>query len=160
MESHTGRDRSASLANPAARLWSRARFAMGQYWRSGEAAAARGRRHRRGDRLGLRDAAAPGLTGLDRVRSQTEDDQRAMLEDLLRRGVAEGGIAPDVTTEDALLQLLGPLILITCGIHDFDATEPPTCMWRAGSWGLWSAYSSGRASSSVEHPDGFAVTEG
>jgi AcrR family transcriptional regulator len=65
-------------------------------------------------------AKTQGQTGLDRVRSQTEDDQRAMLEDLLRRGVAEGRLAPDVTPDDALLQLLGPLILITCGLHEFD----------------------------------------
>jgi AcrR family transcriptional regulator len=65
-------------------------------------------------------ARAQDQLELDRLRSQTEDDQRAMLEDLLRRGVAEGRLAPDVTPEDALLQLLGPLILITCDLHDFD----------------------------------------
>jgi len=65
-------------------------------------------------------AKAQGQTGLSRLRSRSEDDQRAMLEDLLRRGVAEGRLAPDVTPEDALLQLLGPMILITCDLHDFD----------------------------------------
>jgi hypothetical protein len=33
---------------------------------------------------------------------------------LLRRGVAEGHLARSVTLEDGLLQLLAPLILITC----------------------------------------------
>jgi hypothetical protein len=43
-----------------------------------------------------------------------------MLEELLRRGVAEGRLAPDVTLEDALLELFGAFILITCNFHDFD----------------------------------------
>jgi len=33
---------------------------------------------------------------------------------LLRRGVAEGHLARSVTLQDGLLQLLAPLILITC----------------------------------------------
>jgi hypothetical protein len=65
-------------------------------------------------------ARAQGQIEMDRLRSDTERDQRARLEDLLRQGVAEGHLAPDVTVEDALLQLAGPLILITCGLHDLD----------------------------------------
>jgi AcrR family transcriptional regulator len=65
-------------------------------------------------------AKAQGQPGLDRLRSGAQDEQQARLEDLLRRGIAEGQIAPDVTLEDALLQLLAPLILITCDLHDFD----------------------------------------
>jgi AcrR family transcriptional regulator len=64
-------------------------------------------------------AKAQGQIELDRLRSRTEHDQSAMLEDLLQRGVAEGRLAPDVTLEDALLQLFGPLILITCDFHAF-----------------------------------------
>ena len=59
-------------------------------------------------------------SGLDNLRTQTQDEQEARIRDLLRRGVEEGQLAPNVTIEDALLQLLGPLILITSGIHDFD----------------------------------------
>jgi AcrR family transcriptional regulator len=65
-------------------------------------------------------ARAQGQIELDRLRSQTERDQQDMLEDMLRWGVAEGHLTPDVTVEDALLQLAGPLILITSGIHAFD----------------------------------------
>jgi hypothetical protein len=65
-------------------------------------------------------AKAQGQPGLDRLRSQSDQDQQARLEDLLQRGVAEGRLAPDVTLEDALLQLFAPPILITCGFHDFD----------------------------------------
>jgi AcrR family transcriptional regulator len=65
-------------------------------------------------------AKSQGQPQLARVRSGAQDDQQAQLEDLLERGVAEGQLAPDVTLEDALLQLLAPLILITCDIHDFD----------------------------------------
>jgi AcrR family transcriptional regulator len=65
-------------------------------------------------------AKAQGQPELDRLRSGAQDEQQARLEDLLRRGVAEGHLAPDVTLEDALLQLLAPLILITCDLHDFD----------------------------------------
>lgn len=65
-------------------------------------------------------AKAQGQPGLDRLRSQSDGDQRDRLEDLLRRGVAEGRLAPDVTLEDALLQLLAPPILITCDFHHFD----------------------------------------
>lgn len=57
---------------------------------------------------------------LDRLRTGAQDEQHARLEDLLRRGIAEGHLAPDVTLDDALLQLLAPLILITGDIHDFD----------------------------------------
>jgi AcrR family transcriptional regulator len=65
-------------------------------------------------------AKAQGQPGLDRLRTQTDKDQRARLEGLVRQGIAEGRLAPDVTLEDALLQLLAPLILITCDFHDFD----------------------------------------
>ena len=57
---------------------------------------------------------------LDALRAETDEDQRARFEDLLRRGVDEGVLAPGVTLDDALLQLLGPLILITCDVRDFD----------------------------------------
>lgn len=65
-------------------------------------------------------AKAQGQPELDRLRSGAQDEQQARLEDLLRRGIAEGQLAPDVTLEDALLQLLAPLILVTCDLHDFD----------------------------------------
>jgi hypothetical protein len=65
-------------------------------------------------------AKAQGQPALDRLGSGAQDEKRAHLEELLRRGVAEGHLAPDVTPDDALLQLLAPLILITCDIHDFD----------------------------------------
>jgi AcrR family transcriptional regulator len=65
-------------------------------------------------------AKAQGQPGLHRLRSQSEHDQRALLEDLVGRGIAEGRLAPDVTIEDAMLQLIAPLILITCGLHEFD----------------------------------------
>jgi len=65
-------------------------------------------------------AKAQGQPQLDRLRLGAQDEQQARLEDLLRRGIAEGGISSGVTLEDALLQLLAPLILITCDIHDFD----------------------------------------
>jgi TetR/AcrR family transcriptional regulator, regulator of autoinduction and epiphytic fitness len=65
-------------------------------------------------------AKAQGQPELDRLRAGAQDEQQARLEDLLRRGVAEGHLGPDVTLEDALLQLLAPLILITCDLHDFD----------------------------------------
>jgi AcrR family transcriptional regulator len=79
----------------------------------------------RGDRLrrafpAMLLAKAQGQLGLDRLRSQSEHDQRALLEDLLRRGVDEGHLAPDVTIDDAMLQLIAPLIMITCGFHEFD----------------------------------------
>jgi AcrR family transcriptional regulator len=65
-------------------------------------------------------AKAQGQLELDKLRTQTEHDQRALLEDLLGRGVAEGVLAPDVTIDDAMLQLIAPLILITCAFHEFD----------------------------------------
>lgn len=65
-------------------------------------------------------AKAQAQPGLDRLRSETQDERQARLEDLLRRGIAEGHLAPDVMLEDALLQLLAPMILITCDLHDFD----------------------------------------
>jgi len=65
-------------------------------------------------------AKAQGQLELDRLRSQTEHDQRALLKDLLARGVAEGTLAPGVTIDDAMLQLIAPLILITCAFHEFD----------------------------------------
>jgi hypothetical protein len=39
-------------------------------------------------------AKAQGQIQLDRIRSQTEDDQRAMFGDLLQRGVDDGRLAP------------------------------------------------------------------
>jgi AcrR family transcriptional regulator len=69
---------------------------------------------------GLLLAKAQGQPELDRLHSRAQDEQQARLEDLLRRGVAEGHLAPNVTLQDALLQLLAPLILITCDLHDFD----------------------------------------
>lgn len=65
-------------------------------------------------------AKAQGQFELDRLRSQSEHDQRALLEDLLQRGVSEGHLAPGVTIDDAMLQLIAPLIMITCGFHEFD----------------------------------------
>ena len=65
-------------------------------------------------------AKAQGQPELDSLRSQTDEDQRALLEDLLRRGIAEGRLNPSATLEDALLQLMAPLIMITCDFHDFD----------------------------------------
>ena len=65
-------------------------------------------------------AKAQGQPGLDRLRTQTQHDQRAWLEDILQRGVAEGRLDPGVTVEDALLQLMAPLVLLTCGIYEFD----------------------------------------
>jgi AcrR family transcriptional regulator len=65
-------------------------------------------------------ARAQGQPGLDRLRTGAQDEQEARLEELLRRGIAEGRLAPDVTLDDALLQLLAPLVLITSDIHDFD----------------------------------------
>jgi hypothetical protein len=59
-------------------------------------------------------------TGVPRPRSETEHDERAQFEDLLRRGVAEGAIAGDVTLDDVMIQVVGPLLLITCGFQDFD----------------------------------------
>jgi AcrR family transcriptional regulator len=81
--------------------------------------------HARDDRLrrafpALLLAKAQAQPELDRLRSENEHDQTALLEDLLRRGVAEGRIAADVTLQDALLQLLAPMILITCDFHGFD----------------------------------------
>lgn len=58
---------------------------------------------------------------LEQLRDETELEQRALLEDILERGKAEGQLAEDVRLEDALLQLLAPLILLTCDLHDFDA---------------------------------------
>ena len=65
-------------------------------------------------------AKAQGQPSLDRLRSDTTTDQQMRLEDLLARGIAEGRLSPDVTLEDALIQLLAPLIMITCAIHEFD----------------------------------------
>ena len=59
-------------------------------------------------------------SGLDHLHTRAQDAQEARLRDLLRRGVDEGQLAPSVTIEDAVLQLLAPLILITTGVHDFD----------------------------------------
>ena len=66
-------------------------------------------------------AKAQGQLELDRLRSETEHDERARFEELLQRGVAEGAIAADVTLEHVMLQIVGPLLLITCGFQDFDA---------------------------------------
>jgi AcrR family transcriptional regulator len=64
-------------------------------------------------------AKAQGTPELQQLRAETDGEQTARLEDLLRRGIAEGQLAPDVTLDDALLQLLAPLILITCDFRDF-----------------------------------------
>src|SRR6266508_2587728 len=45
-------------------------------------------------------ARAQGQPELDRLRSEAQDEQQARLEDLLRRGVAEGNLGPDVTLQD------------------------------------------------------------
>jgi AcrR family transcriptional regulator len=81
--------------------------------------------HARDDRLrrafpALLLARAQAQGELDRLRSESQHDQRSRLEELLRRGVAEGRLTPDVTLEDAMLQLVAPLILITCDFHEFD----------------------------------------
>jgi hypothetical protein len=65
-------------------------------------------------------ANAQGQFELDRLRSRNQTTQTAQIEALLDRGVAEGRIAPDVTMNDVMLQLMAPLVLITCGIHEFD----------------------------------------
>lgn len=81
--------------------------------------------HARDDRLrrafpALLLAKAQAQNELERLRTENEHDQRALFEGLLRRGVAEGYLTPDVTLEDAMLQLVGPLVLITCDFHQFD----------------------------------------
>ena len=65
-------------------------------------------------------ANAQGQFELDRLRSRNQSTQTAQIEALLERGVAEGVIAADVTMNDVMLQLMAPLVLITCGIHEFD----------------------------------------
>jgi AcrR family transcriptional regulator len=65
-------------------------------------------------------AKAQGQLELDRLRSETEHDERARFDELLQRGVAEGAIADDVTLDHFMLQIVGPLLLITCGFQDFD----------------------------------------
>jgi tetracycline repressor-like protein len=52
-------------------------------------------------------AKTQGQLELDRLRSETEHDERARFEELLQRGVAEGAIAPDVTMDDVMLQIAG-----------------------------------------------------
>jgi AcrR family transcriptional regulator len=79
----------------------------------------------RGDRLrrafpALLLAKVQDQIELDELRSKTEHDQEAQLADLLRRGVAEGRLGPDVTLEDAQLQLIGPMLLLTCGFLEGD----------------------------------------
>jgi hypothetical protein len=70
-------------------------------------------------------ASCAGPAGLrpDRLRSKTEHDQRSLLEDLLARGIAEGRLAVDVTIDDAMVQLVAPLIMITCGFHELDEDD-------------------------------------
>lgn len=68
-------------------------------------------------------ARAQGQLELDRLKSQTEHDQRMRLEHLVERGIAEGRLAADVTIDDVMVQLVAPLILITCDFHDFDDEE-------------------------------------
>ena len=65
-------------------------------------------------------ANAQGQFELDRLRTRNQSTQTAQIEALLERGVVEGRIAPDVTMNDVMLQLMAPLVLITCGIHEFD----------------------------------------
>lgn len=64
-------------------------------------------------------AKAQAQPALDQLRSRSDEEQTVQLENLLQRGVAEGRLAPDVTLEDALLQLVAPLVLITCDFRDF-----------------------------------------
>src|SRR5687768_3059077 len=65
-------------------------------------------------------AKAQNQGALDKLRDRSQADQRHLLEDLLQRGVAEGRIGPDVTVEDAMLQLMAPTLLMTCGLYDAD----------------------------------------
>jgi AcrR family transcriptional regulator len=68
-------------------------------------------------------AKAQGQLELDRLRSKNANDQRSLLEDLLARGIAEGRLDAGVTIDDAMIQLVAPLIMITCGFHDFDEDD-------------------------------------
>jgi AcrR family transcriptional regulator len=65
-------------------------------------------------------AKAQSQPALERLRDETQHDHRAQLEELIGRGVAEGHLAPDVTVEDAILQLMAPMVLLSCGFHEFD----------------------------------------
>jgi TetR/AcrR family transcriptional regulator of autoinduction and epiphytic fitness len=65
-------------------------------------------------------ANAQGQFELDRLRSRSQHNQTAQIEALLERGVAEGSIGPGVTMDDVMLQLMAPLVLLTCGVHEFD----------------------------------------
>ena len=65
-------------------------------------------------------AKAQAQPALERLRDDTEQDHHAQLEGLVRRGVAEGHLSPDVTVQDAVLQLMAPLMLMSCGFHEFD----------------------------------------
>ena len=65
-------------------------------------------------------AKAQSQPSLERLRDETEHDHHARLEEILRRGVEEGRLRPDVTVQDAVIQLMAPMVLITCGFHEFD----------------------------------------
>lgn len=69
-------------------------------------------------------AKAQSQPALDRLRTESQDAQRALFEELLRRGVDEGVLDPGVTVEDALLQLMAPMVLMTCEFHAFGPDTP------------------------------------
>lgn len=69
-------------------------------------------------------AKAQSQPALERLRDETQDDHHSRLEEILRRGVAEGHLRPDVTVQDAVIQLMAPMVLLTCGFHDLD--DPTT----------------------------------
>lgn len=65
-------------------------------------------------------AKAQSQPALERLRDETQHDHHAQLEELIRRGVDEGHLAPDVTVDDAVLQLMAPMVLLSCGFLEFD----------------------------------------
>jgi AcrR family transcriptional regulator len=69
-------------------------------------------------------AKAQSQPALERLRDETQDDHHSRLEEILRRGVAEGHLRPDVTVQDAVIQLMAPMVLLTCGFQDLD--DPAT----------------------------------
>jgi len=69
-------------------------------------------------------AKAQAQPALERLREETQDDHHSRLEEILRRGVDEGHLRPDVTVQDAIIQLMAPMVLLTCGFHDLD--DPTT----------------------------------
>ena len=69
-------------------------------------------------------AKAQAQPALERLREETQDDHHSRLEEILRRGVDEGHLRPDVTVQDAIIQLMAPMVLLTCGFHDLDDPTP------------------------------------